>query len=211
MQLPYSKIPRLLLVSSILLPLSLISAPLAAEGLQITPFIGYRSEGSLEDINTGAGLNIAADATVGFTIGKDLGENIQIEFYYSRQSTDLSGDPAITPGFKVDIDVEYIHFGSKYYLGKTGRTYLVGSIGGTRFSSKSSAHGSETPFSLGVGGGIETGRDKRVGFRLEGRGFATFTEGSTQIFCNPSGTCTGFSSNDVLFQFEINAGLTFRF
>ena len=57
----------------------------------------------------------------------------------------------------------------------------------------------------------ETGRDKRVGFRLEGRGFATFTEGSTQNFCNPSGTCTGLSSNDILFQFVINAGVTFRF
>jgi hypothetical protein len=211
MQLAYLKILRLLPLLTILLPLCLISAPLAAEGFQITPFIGYRSEGSLADINTGAGLDIAADSTVGFTLAKDIGQNRQIEFYYSRQSSDLSGDPAITPGFKVDIDVEYIHFGSKHYLGNTGMTYLVGSIGGTRLSSKSSVHGSETPFSLGVGGGIETGRDKRVGFRLEGRGFATFTEGSTQIFCNPSGTCTGFSSNDILFQFVVNAGVSFRF
>lgn len=211
MQLAYLKFLRLLPVLAILLPLSLVSAPLAAEGFQITPFIGYASEGSLEDINTGAGLDIAADSTVGFTLGKDVGETRQIEFYFSRQSTDLSGDPAITPGFKVDIDVEYIHFGSKHYLGKTSNTYLVGSIGGTRFSSSSSVHGSETDFSLGVGGGFETGRDKGVGFRLEGRGFATFTEGSTQIFCNPSGTCTGFSSNDILFQFVVNAGVSFRF
>ena len=32
-----------------------------------------------------------------------------------------------------------------------------------------------------MGGGIETGRNKRVGFRLEGRGFATFTEGVQNI------------------------------
>ena len=211
MQLAYLKILRLLPVLPILLPLCLISAPLAAEGFQITPFVGYASEGSLEDINTGAGLKIAADSTVGFTLAKDIGGTRQIEFYYSRQSTDLSGDSAITPGFEVDIDVEYIHFGSKHYLHETSKAYLVGSIGGTRFSSSSSIHGAETNFSLGVGGGIETGRDKGVGFRLEGRGFATFTEGSTQIFCNPSGTCTGFSSNDILFQFVVNAGVTFRF
>jgi opacity protein-like surface antigen len=207
---------RTLMTTSLLLSvcLLLLLAPVSAlaEGFQITPFMGYRVGGDFEDAGTGVELSLNEDETYGFIIGRDAAPGTQAEFFYSFQPSRLKTGGAFTPGVLVDLDVEYFHFGARQYWDRGGaRTFAVASIGATHFDPHSSNLGSDTRFSMGLGGGVELGAGERFAIRLEGRGFATFLNGDSAIFCGSSGGCAVFVSSEVLWQFETLAGVTFKF
>jgi len=128
-----------------------------------------------------------------------------MEFYYSKQPSSL-----LASGGLIDIDVEYYHLGGKYPMKSNAGAFYVGSVGLTRFNPGTDGLGPETKFSIGLGVGMETAADKRIGFRLEGRGFGTFIDSSGGIFCG-GGSCIVVTESQMLWQFEINAGITFRF
>ena len=199
MFLPYPKNSFLAVVLTALVLLCL--QPASAQGFGITAFTGYRFGGEFEDINTGTELKLSEEQTYGIVLDKQLADGEFVEFYYSRQPSSL---PAL-----FDIDVEYYHLGGKYRMKSIPAAFYLGSVGLTRFSPGIDGLGAETKCSLGLGVGIETASDKRFGFRLEGRGFGTFVDSSGGIFC--SGGCIVVTESQVLWQFEVNAGITFRF
>ena len=196
------------LVYTVLGSLYLLSASAQAYG--ITPFTGYRFGGEFEDINTGTTLKLSEEQTYGIIFDRQMASGDIMEFYYSRQPSSLLASGAVTPGALIDIDVEYYHLGGKYPMKSSAGAFYLGSIGLTRFSPGIDGLGPETKFSLGLGVGMETSSDKRIGFRLEGRGFGTFIDSSGGIFCGGGG-CIVVTESQMLWQFEINAGITFRF
>lgn len=215
MHLPYVKTQKLTLTRialTVLLPLCLMPASVSAEGIEITPFVGYRVGGEFEDFTTGATLKLSEEQTFGIVFDKVMAKGSILEFYYSKQASSLTTTDSVTSGSLFDVDVEYLHVGGKHYLNREDGTFLLGTLGATHFSPGTNGLNSETKFSLGLGIGIETGIDKRIGFRLEGRGFATFMDSGGAIFCGgSSGGCTILVSGDLLWQVEVNAGISFRF
>jgi len=194
-----------------LLPFILIPTGAVAEGLMITPYVGYRVGGDFTDINTDAELELADSESYGLIIGKDNGTSDQTEFIYSIQPTKLRASGPVTSGVLVDLDVENYMLAGKKILNKESGTFMSGMIGATRFDPSSSKLNSETHFALGIGGGIDHRISDRLGFRLEGRGIATFLDSDGAIFCGSNGGCLVFTESNVLWQFEVVAGLTFRF
>jgi opacity protein-like surface antigen len=194
-----------------LLPFLVIPTGAVAEGLMITPYLGYRVGGDFTDISSGIELELAESESYGLIIGKDNGTSDQMEFIYSIQPTNLTATGTVTSGVLVDVDVENFLFAGKKILNKESGTFMSGMIGATRFDPSSSGLNSETRFALGLGGGIDHRISDRVGFRLEGRGIATFLDSDGAIFCGPTGGCLVFTESNVLWQFEVVAGLTFRF
>lgn len=184
----------------------------SAEGFQVTPFVGYRDGGEFEDSGTGIKLSLSEENTWGIIIDKDAGTGKQAEFYYSHQPTSLNADGIVTPGALFDLDIDYYHIGGRqlWDMGKA-TTFLVATVGATHFDPQSSSVESMTRFSIGLGGGVELNATERVGFRLEGRGFATFLKSDEAVFCNGSGSCVVLVDSDVMLQFEVGAGVTFRF
>ena len=208
MLLTHLKNPTL---SSILIALvSLCLLPASAQGFGITPFTGYRFGGEFEDINTGTELKLSEEQTYGIIFDRKMASGDIMEFYYSKQPSSLLASGAVTPGALFDIDVEYYHLGGKYPMKSNAGAFYVGSVGLTRFSPGINDLGPETKFSIGLGVGMETAADKRIGFRLEGRGFGTFVDSSGGIFCGGGG-CIVVTESQMLWQFEVNAGITFRF
>ena len=63
----------------------------------------------------------------------------------------------------------------------------------------------------GVGGGVDYPIAKNLSFRLAGPGIGTFLDSSGGIFCSSSKGCAMFADSNLLLQFEIISGLTFRF
>jgi len=208
MFLSYPKTPFLALVFTALVLLCL--QPASAQGFGITPFTGYRFGGEFEDINTGTELKLSEEQTYGIVLDWQRKEGEFVEFYYSRQPSSLLASGPVTPGALIDIDVEYYHLGGKYRMKSNPSAFYLGSVGLTRFNPEKDGAGAETKFSLGLGIGMETAADKRIGFRLEGRGFGTFIDSSGGIFCGGGG-CIVVTESQMLWQFEINAGITFRF
>jgi len=187
-------------------------APTLAEGFQITPFLGYRVGGDFEDGVTGAELSLSEEETYGIIIGRDTAPGQQAEFFYSFQPSRLTAGGIFTPGVLADVDVEYFHIGGRQYweLGST-KPFVVGSVGATHFAPHSSSLGSETRFSIGFGGGLELVASERVAIRLEGRGFATFFNSDGAVLCDSSGGCIVLVASDVIWQFEVGAGVSFKF
>ena len=196
------------LVFTALVPLYLL--PASAQAYGITPFTGYRFGGEFEDINTGTTLKLSEEQTYGIIFDRQLASGDIMEFYYSRQPASLLASGPVTPGALIDIDVEYYHLGGKYPIKSSTGAFYVGSVGFTRFDPGVGGLGPETNFSIGLGVGMEPAADKRVGFRLEGRGFGTFIDSSGGVFCGGGG-CIVVTESQMLWQFEVNAGITFRF
>ena len=205
MLLAHLKNPTLALMLTALVSLYLL--PASAQGFGITPFTGYRFGGEFEDINTGTTLKLSEEQTYGIIFDRQLASGDIMEFYYSRQPSSLVASGMVTP---VDIDVEYYHLGGKYAMKSNPGAFYVGSVGLTRFNPGVDDRGAETNLSIGLGVGMETAADKRVGLRLEGRAFGTFIDSSGGIFCG-GGSCLVFTESQMLWQFEVNAGITFRF
>jgi len=189
---------------------SLCLLPASAQAYGITPFTGYRFGGEFEDIDTGTTLKLSEEQTYGIIFDRKMASGDIMEFYYSRQPSSLLASGPVTPGALIDIDVEYYHLGGKYPMKSNAGAFYVGSVGLTRFGPGVDGLGPETKFSIGLGVGMETDADKRIGFRLEGRGFGTFIDSSGGIFCGGGG-CIVVTESQMLWQFEINAGITFRF
>jgi len=204
MFLPYPKNPISALVFTALVSLCLL--PASAQGVGITPFTGYRFGGEFEDINTGTELKLSEEQTYGIVLDWERKAGEFVEFYYSRQPSSLVASGMVL----ADIDVEYYHLGGKYAMKSNPAAFYMGSVGLTRFNPDVNGLGAETNFSLGLGAGIETAPDKRVGLRLEGRAIGTFIDSSGGIFCG-NGGCIVTVESQMLWQFEINAGITFRF
>jgi hypothetical protein len=203
---------RLLTITfSALLMISLMPATAKAGETDIVLLTGLRGGGEFEDAATEATLTLQETQTYTIVLDKQMKNGKYYEFYYSHQTSELtSGDPFSGPLF--DVDIDYLHFGGKHYLNKENGTFLVGTIGATHFDPKEAGLGSETNFSLGIGGGIEFMSQKNIGLRLEGRAFGNFLDSSGAIFCGgSSGGCTIITSSSVLWQFELNVGLIFRF
>ena len=203
---PKNSFLALVLIALVLLCLQ----PASAQGFGITAFTGYRFGGEFEDINTGSELRLSEEQAYGIALDWQMADGDLLEFYYSRQPSSLLASGPITPGALFDIDVEYYHLGGKYRMKSNPGAFYLGSVGLTRFSPGIDSLGAETKFSLGLGVGIETASDKRFGFRLEGRGFGTFIDSSGGIFCGGGG-CVVVTESQLLWQFEVNAGITFRF
>jgi opacity protein-like surface antigen len=174
--------------------------------------MGYRVGGGFEDAGTGEKLDLSEGETYGLIVGMDISPGKQYEFFYSFQPSRLTAGDTTTPGVLVDMDVEYFHIGGRSYRDKGAvRTFVMGGLGATHFDPHASNLGSETRFSISLGGGVELGVSEQVAIRLEGRGFGTFLNSSGAIFCSSSGGCEIYINSDLLLQFEVGAGVSFKF
>jgi hypothetical protein len=200
----------LMLLPCLLLPAAVNAQEKAAvDQIRITPFIGYRVGGEFEDAISGTTLDLKEDQSYGLIFSK--GAEDALEFSISRQPTKLeaSGDVSSTDLFDVDV-FNYMLAGKKILNRETGG-FVSGLVGVTHFDPREAGLSSETRFALGVGGGIDYPIAKNFSFRLEGRGIGTFLDSSGGIFCSSSRGCAMYADSNLLLQFEIISGLTFRF
>ena len=199
------------LLNYALLPFLVMPTVAVAEGLMFTPYLGYRVGGDFSDINTNIELELAESDSYGLIFGKDSDSIDQLEFIYSLQPTKLIARGPFTSGVLGDVDVESFLVAGKRVLNKESGTFVSGIVGATRFNPDSPSLSPETRFALGLGGGIDYRISKRLGFRLEGRGIATFFDSNGAVFCGSNGGCLVYTESSVLWQFEFVTGFTFRF
>jgi hypothetical protein len=178
----------------------------------ITPFAGYRFGGRLTLADTNTRLDAQSHMSYGVALDVATDTETQYELFYSRQSTSLSA-PSPTPSNTV---IEYLHVGGTVNIGESPRfqPYFVGALGATRFSPDSSAGNDRIYFSASLGGGLRMPLNTHLALRLEARGFATFFNSHTAVFCRSDqagGVCLIHSSGSTFFQGDALAGLTYTF
>jgi hypothetical protein len=209
-QLIIAMLITVLMGSTAVLAADMISQPRT----EITPFIGWRFGGSLEEENTGTNIGIEDAKSFGLVIDYTTEPDKQIEIYISRQDTsfDRFDSEAInTDNLKKNLTIDYYHIGGVYLIpGETLRPFVSGTIGATYFNPEDSDLSSETKFSLALGTGVKFYATKHVGLRLEARGIYTFVGSNAAIFSNNGNLSIHVKSGGIL-QGEANAGIMLMF
>jgi hypothetical protein len=197
----------------------LAAAPVAAQQtfprFEITPFAAYRIGGTFEDEETAQKYELDENSGYGITLNMLADANTQYEFTWSRQTTDLDLTQLEGINDKVGLDVDYYQLGGTYLLdGQLSRPYIVATLGAARYMPEPSDISSETYFAFSIGGGWKFFPTRRLGLRLEGRFYGTWLSGSSAIFCTSAPQNSGCliqASGDILWQWEMSAGASFRF
>jgi hypothetical protein len=184
--------------------------------LEITPFVGYRFGGSFDDDETGEDYDLENDSSMGLIVNFPSKNNTEWEIYYSKQSTEIKTGDVFQTTKVLDMDVEYLLIGGTYLFEreKEFQPYFVATIGAARFDPSGANTSSDTFFAFSAGGGWKYFPDKRVGLRLDGRFIGSLIDSDTDIFCQTGpegGECLISNKGDVLWQFELQAGIVFRF
>jgi len=176
----------------------------SAEDWEITPFVGYRIGGDVEEIATSRSYDFESAAGYGLTVGRWIGDEQRLELTWSRQPSGLEG-------IDYDVDVDYLQFAGVYEPSREKKAggYVLASLGITRFDPAAAGAESSIFFSGSVGGGGRFRLSERLALRLEGRAYYTLTSGSTGVFC--SGGCVFALSGTGLLQLELSAGLAIAF
>jgi len=187
-----------------------------ASRFQLTPFLGYRFGGTFEDRDTGDEYQLNNNPSYGLILNFPSRQPTEWEIYYSRQSTELDAAGFIIGDEILDIEVEYLQVGGTYLFdrSKSAIPYFVATAGITRMDPDAPNTKSDTFFSFGAGGGWKFFPASRVGLRLDGRFLGTFIDSNSKIFCqsgSSGGSCAINTSGKILYQFELQAGIIFRF
>jgi hypothetical protein len=179
--------------------------------VEITPFYGYQFGGSFEDSETGQTYDLANGPCAGGMLNVHLNEISQIEFYFSRQETELQSEGPFPTSTFFDLDVDYYHIGGTLLvLDDAWQPFVVGTLGATHLSPEPSSIGSLTRFSVGLGGGVRYFPTENFGLYLAGRGLFTSIDSDTHIVIDSGSTAVDIVA-DGLWQAVLQAGLILRF
>jgi len=143
--------------------------------------------------------------------------NTQWEILYAHQQTEVDTLPTFVGGSRLDIDVDYFQFGGTYLFDENSTStipFIAMTAGLARFDPAAPGMEAETYFSGSIGGGVQLRADKRIGVRLEARGFASLIDSNSALFCTTgpeANRCALSVSGTALYQFETRAGVVIRF
>ncbi|MFV2055662.1 MAG: hypothetical protein ACC707_04305 [Thiohalomonadales bacterium] len=184
----------------------------SAEGISVTPFIGYQYGGSAT----------ADEGEVKFADGENKGLSIEFRntsltmiqlLYITQDSTvTLQNNVAGEANGLFDLRTEYYHLGGiKEIVNGNAKTFVSGSFGATYFKPNDSRFSDETLFSISLGFGADLAFTKRFSLILQGRALLPFQSGSGGLFC-VGGVCkVHMQGSTSLIQYDLTAGLRFTF
>lgn len=205
---------------SLLLLASLLPVTMSTQAeVFVAPFGGYSLGGGQFDVNQ---IDVNADQTddkknvkveesshYGLMLGIGTNDPGNIYLLYSHQASELKSGGLFTPDRLTSLDLDYIHLGGTLYFPRGDiRPYVTASAGITRMLPD--AWSSETRFSMGIGGGIEYQVTQHFGLFADIRGYATFINSDSSLFCNED-ECLWHITSDVMWQAQANLGLKVSF
>ena len=196
---------KTLLLGILVVLLSATAAPVEAQRIEITPFVGYQFGGELEEIgDTTTTLKLDQSFTWGLMLDYEIPDFGQVELYYSTQGTDL--DRGIESAVGVTIDHFQIGVIHLYTPNRPINPYIGITLGVSRFEISGD---SDSRFSGAIIGGMEVLFSDHLGFRLDGRVFGIST-GSNPITCSEE-LCIDYPDTSIIWQYTVNAGLIIHF
>jgi hypothetical protein len=186
----------------------LTCARLAAQGLEIAPFGGYRFGGDFFELLAAQPLDRDGAVTMGVAVNVPIVEGSQLEAVFTRERADWL--VPVTPSYTATSVIDHWLVGGLQEL-QPGRVrpFLTGLLGLTRYATEGD---SEIRFAVSAGGGVKFFPTSAIGIRLDGRAFTTIVDASgTGYACAPSHTCFLAVHADVVWQAEFTTGIIVRF
>jgi hypothetical protein len=182
------------------------ASPLQAQGIEITPFGGYRFGGDFFELIAGRPVDTDGAPAIGAIVDVPLGEGLQVEGLFTHQDAHVEMESgSFGPLRRAKVTVDHFQGGAlqEYQDGRI-RPFATGMLGLTRYAGEGD---SEIRFSLGAGGGVKLFATENIGVRLNGQVSATFVYFDARaVGCSP-GFCLVGLNTDVVWQIEFSAGL----
>ncbi|MBK9964367.1 MAG: outer membrane beta-barrel protein [Holophagales bacterium] len=205
--------PRLVVLAALLLAtVAPASAQEAAVG-ELTPFIGLRAGGGLDDAGNGETYAIESALSWGVAAGISLGSpNLLVEATYLQQSTRLSAENPFSggDGNLHDLRLQTILGGVQWDFSPRARVRPLLSAGVGATFLEGQGGGMSTSFTASLSGGVKLMVSRTIGVRLEARALALFSGGSLRGLCQWSDCLVGLTGWGTL-QAEASVGTLFSF
>ena len=207
-----------------LLAIALLSPAMSAaqeSSVELTPFVGARFGGTFESELPSVEpieYEMEDSASFGLILNWRHKTNTQWEVLYSQQASEalyFGPDDPDAPDPEVDVDIHVLQIGGTYlFEGQRAIPYLAATLGGTHIRTGSGNDQDDTFFSGSIGFGVKLLPASNVGIRLEGRAYGTLVDSDSRLFCSTGpdqNVCAVQIEGNLLSQFEVFAGVTFRF
>jgi len=185
--------------------------PARAQIIEIDPMIGYQTGGKI--LSSSGTLEFGSAMSYGLIVDIRVDDQVFLELSYSGQPTDLtltdSTDPTENPNGKLtDLTVHYIQGGIHYEIVRDKLTpFGQATAGVTIWDPTGSSRGSQSAFSVVIGGGAKYFFSDRFGVRAMARLASSFLTGGGDTFCDPINGCVREVENATIMQFDLSVGL----
>jgi hypothetical protein len=187
---------------------------------EVTPFVGYETDGSFPLNTQTIGVNVNdlrvnGAISFGTFIDFSLTPNFQTEFMWDRNPTSYSvqqfpGAPYIK---SFNSDVDQYQFGILYmFLGPDHkwRPYAAGSLGFTH-ESNSGGNPTRTDFAYSIGGGLKYALTQHIALRGDARYMPTYANSSLATYCDPFFGCYTAEVSNYQKRGNFVGGIVFHF
>ena len=186
--------------------------PSEAQGVQLTPFVGWRYGGSFTELETGNEVTLDASANFGLIVGIPWKKEHRsfLELIWSHQDAEVTVKGAEPRSLGLDID--YLHLGGTVPFATPNEkleTLLSGGIGATCMQADIEGSSSELFFSVSLAGGLRYHLSQRAALRFDLRGWFTINSSQGAVFC--SGGCVIAISGSWFAQIEATGGVQLSF
>ena len=204
--------------AAVLAGLALASLPLHAQQpvpasapgtrFELTAIAGIQSGADFSDQQNGGDVRMHSAENLGLILDFNVAPDTQLEILYSRATPELDD----SDGSRLaDLKIEHLHVGGVYvYNAGHVRPFFAATLGATRFDPSAPGSGSDTRFSLGLGGGVKLMLTDNIGVRLEARAYAIEVDSDSAVFC-VNNTCRIHYDGDFLMQYAAHAGVVIAF
>jgi opacity protein-like surface antigen len=206
----------------------LAASTASAQRVEVSGSIGYTaSEGiSFDDRELLGALYdevaLKSGTSFTFTFGAFVNEQVEIEFLWSRQDSQLDAEGAGGTLPVSELAINNYHGNFVYNWGEADtrvRPFVFAGLGATQYSFGSlllpnavGDIGGNTQFSGTLGGGVKFYFAPNVGVKVMGRFTPTYIKSDPAgIWCDPFYGCWEVAEAKYANQFDISGGITIRF
>jgi hypothetical protein len=181
----------------------------AAQGVEIAPFGGYRFGGDFFGIISGQPVDVNGAVSFGVVLDAPLSSGMQFEGLFTHQHADVVVPGGFfSPPTRWRMSVDHWQVGGlQEFSGGYLRPFLTGNLGLTRLGAEAD---SALRFTVGGGGGIKVFPTSHVGLRLDGRVFTTFVDTGASVVACSGQTCFLALHGRLVWQAEFTAGVVVK-
>jgi hypothetical protein len=182
-----------------------------AARVEATAFAGYRAGGIFDIEDSAENGDVGEHFAYALALDYRVDELATYELFHSKQPSQVSVGPE-----RVDLDVKYLMFGGTLTIEEESylRPYIAGLAGVARFSPDAPDASDKSRLAVTLGVGIRVPLRENIDIRLEMRGYVTFINADSSVFCQAEGegsVCRLGGNGSVFVQGELLAGLAMAF
>ena len=180
-----------------------------AQGLELTPQVGYFWAGKLRTYNGELRLGDAMNYGLAVNYSTNPGTYFQIDWFISNTVADYYRYGYNDVQEEIKLTTNYIQVGviQEMNYGSALRPFGLFTMG-TTISSPENYY-TNWLFSLGIGGGLKAYVSDRIGLRLQGRFLLPVYFNGGGVWCGTGGCGYGISTGTAIAQGDVSLGLIF--